>query len=53
MQQGHQESRIDLMRENAELKEALASVIALARVKWGNLDAEANTVFDRAEALLA
>lgn len=36
----------------AELREALSSVLSLARIKWGNLDAEVNTVFDRAEALL-
>lgn len=33
------------------LREALAEVLNLARLKWGNLDLDANAVFERAEAL--
>lgn len=36
-----------------ELLEALADVLALARLKWGNLDAGANTVFAAAKAAIA
>lgn len=43
----------DAAVEIARLRAALANTLALARVKWGNLDANANTVFAEAEALLA
>ena len=36
-----------------ELRQSLADVLTLARLKWGNLDADANKVFKHAEALLA
>lgn len=36
-----------------DLYEALGDVLALARVKWGNLDADANAVFAKAEAARA
>ncbi len=36
-----------------ELLDSLADVLALARIKWGNLDADANTAFELAESRLA
>ena len=38
--------------EVAELRTSLANVLTLARIKWGNLDADANKVFEQAETLL-
>ena len=35
------------------LFESLGEVLALARLKWGNLDPDANTVFEKAEGVLA
>jgi hypothetical protein len=50
---GHEEATIDLMRENAQLKASLVDVLSLARVKFGNLDPDANKVFEAAGKLLA
>lgn len=50
---GHEDATIDLMRENAQLKASLVDVLSLARVKFGNLDPDANKVFEMAEKLLA
>ena len=40
-----------LTREE-QLYNSLAQVLQLALIKWGNLDPDANTVFNRAHALL-
>jgi hypothetical protein len=43
---------IATQNQNRELREALGNVLTLARLKWGNLDTDANKVFEKAEALL-
>jgi hypothetical protein len=43
----------DRLASQQSERQVLANVLALARVKWGNLDADANKVFAEAEAILA
>lgn len=42
-----------LLAAAPDLRQSLADVLTLARIKWGNLDPDANKIFERAEALLA
>jgi hypothetical protein len=44
---------VEMQTYNQELQESLGNVLTLARLKWGNLDADANKVFEQAETLLA
>lgn len=43
----------DLERERDELVKVLGPLYAIARIKWGNLDPDANTILADAESLLA
>lgn len=46
------ESNARLIAQAPAMAEALVNVLALARVKWGNTDPDANVVLEQAEALL-
>jgi hypothetical protein len=47
------EANARLIAAAPELFEALGNTLALARLKFGNLDPDANTIFAKADAVLA
>lgn len=47
------EEAIRAVNSHAELVAALTDTLAIARIKWGNLDPDANTVMDNAAKTLA
>lgn len=47
-----QEANAELIAAAPELLIAAINLLAIGRLKWGNLDPDANTIFEQAEALI-
>lgn len=53
MRRGTDQANAKLIASAPDLLAALNDTLALARIKWGNLDADANSVFESARAAIA